>query len=377
MNVDWIIVKRNLEGEASDEEQALYRQWVEADPAHATYARQVESYYSSPGEFNPLSEERLQAKLVEINRVIRGRRRRTRIARWTSVAAVVAVVAIGAYLQGGRGGEEEVEGIHPGRPYAELLLADGQVVVLDRSEELLVASDEEAEVTSKNNVLTYTSRGGRGTAEYHAINVPPGAEYEVQLADGTRVMLNSSSRLRFPVSFSGERREVFLEGEAFFDVARDTARRFTVRAGEMTVVALGTSFNVKAYPRQATLATTLTGGRALVVMPDGEHVITPGLQASLDRRAGVSVVREVDVALYTSWKDGSYSFNQAPLEEIISTLAVWYNLNVSYQDEGVKEIPFSGQLERYGDITKFLDKFESTNEIQFLIQGNNVIIKKK
>jgi ferric-dicitrate binding protein FerR (iron transport regulator) len=379
MNIDWIIIKHNQEGVASDEERSLYRQWIEADRAHAAYARQVEAYYDHLDAPDALSEERLQAKLEEMNRLLRQRTRTRRLTRWASVAASVAVLAGAAYFYAQRAGSETVEEqvIRPGRPYAELQLADGKVVILQQEAKQVIASDEAAEITSDNNVLVYTPRGEEAQMRYHVINVPSGAEYEVQLADGTRVFLNSSSQLRFPVTFSGPEREVFLTGEAFFEVARDTARRFAVRAGEMTVVALGTAFNVKAYPRQTTAAATLTEGRVKVILPDREHEVTPGLQVLFDKTTNTSGIKEVNVALYTSWKDGYYSFNQMPLEEIISTLAVWYNLEVSYQDPEVKEIPFSGQLERYGDITKFLDKFESTNEVQFQIQGNHVIIKKK
>ncbi|MDR2131654.1 MAG: FecR domain-containing protein [Odoribacteraceae bacterium] len=379
MHIEWLIIKRNLEGVASEEERSIYRRWIEADRAHAAYARQVEACYNRLDTFEALSGERLQAKREEFYRLVRRKARLSRARRWTTVAASILVLASIAFLHARRGetGVVNEQCIQPGRSYAELQLADGNVVILQPGEERLIASDARVEITTREKALVYTPRGESAGLKYHVINVPAGAEYEVQLSDGTRVFLNSASRLRFPVAFTGPGREVFLEGEAFFEVARDTTRPFSVRAGEMTVEVLGTSFNTRSYPKQSIAATTLTGGRLRVILPGGEHEIAPGQQAWFDKETRSSGVKEVEVEQYTSWKDGYYYFNRVPLEEIMSTLAAWYNLEVSYQDPGVKSIPFSGQLERHGDVARLLDKFESTNEIQCIIQGNHVIIKKQ
>ena len=208
----------------------------------------------------------------------------------------------------------------------------------------------------------------------YSVESPRGSKLKLSLPDGTSVWLNADSKLRFPVSFTAERREVYLEGEAYFEVAKDSAREFWVHAGAMDVKVLGTSFNVKAYERLETVATTLVEGSVEVACAGKSFQIVPGEQFVYDKNNRVMDVRMVDTESYVSWKDGYYKFRQTTLEEIMETLSVWYGLNVFYVNESAKQVEFTGKVKRYEDARMLLDKFEQTGDVVFDIKGNNVFI---
>ena len=181
--------------------------------------------------------------------------------------------------------------------------------------------------------------------------------------------LNSASRLNYPVAFAGESREVYLEGEAYFEVKRDTARPFVVHAGEQDITVLGTSFGVTCYAGEVSDYTTLVSGKVKVNFrkTDKSYVLQPGMQVAFNKESGVVTERNVDVAEYVAWKDGVYVFKQKRLEDILTTLARWYDFQVFYRSEDVKNVMFSGEIKRFGDFSYLLSLIERTSDVKFVI----------
>ena len=265
------------------------------------------------------------------------------------------------------------EVVEPGRSKAMITLANGEKIVLGDKKQQLIGEDGTL-LNLDSAIVEYKGKQKTPALVYNTIDIPIGGEYQLVLADGTKVWLNADSKLRFPVSFTAERREVYLEGEAYFEVAKDSAREFWVHAGAMDVKVLGTSFNVKAYERLETVATTLVEGSVEVACAGKSFQIVPGEQFVYDKNNRVMDVRMVDTESYVSWKDGYYKFRQTTLEEIMETLSVWYGLNVFYVNESAKQVEFTGKVRRYEDARMLLDKFEQTGDVVFDIKGNNVFI---
>ena len=265
------------------------------------------------------------------------------------------------------------EVVEPGRSKAMITLANGEKIVLGDKKQQLIGEDGTL-LNLDSAIVEYKGKQKTPALVYNTIDIPIGGEYQLVLADGTKVWLNADSKLRFPVSFTAERREVYLEGEAYFEVAKDSAREFWVHAGAMDVKVLGTSFNVKAYERLETVATTLVEGSVEVACAGKSFQIVPGEQFVYDKNNRVMDVRMVDTESYVSWKDGYYKFRQTTLEEIMETLSVWYGLNVFYVNESAKQVEFTGKVKRYEDARMLLDKFEQTGDVVFDIKGNNVFI---
>lgn len=321
------------------------------------------------------------AVFARIDNIVKRQRERRLLIRWLSVAAgIVLLVGVTSYFMFLRENQVPVvQLVHivPGTPKAELVLPEGKVIQLDTSAREIVVSGDRMRVASRENTLVYGTGGTTERVEYHMIRVPRGAEYNLQLSDNTRVFLNSGSSLRYPVRFTGNVREVFLSGEGYFEVTKDATRPFVVKAEEVEVRVLGTSFNVNAYPEENVIETTLVNGKVQVDHGTKENVLTPGMQLVYDRINGISNVREVDIEVYTSWKDGYYYFKRESLEKIMDILARWYNLNVFFQNPDLKTMEFGGRLKRYEDITYLLKKMEETQDVQFVINGNAIMIKRK
>ena len=317
----------------------------------------------------------------EENGVWEGKIRRMRW--WSfgaSVAGVLLILGVGIMLwmkpeeNGVWEGEKTVE---PGIGQVVLTLGDGESVPLKRDTNRLIFGGTMLQVRNERGTLVYSKIKSKEASEkivYNTLTVPVRERFQLVLADGTKVFLNSGSEMRYPERFGKARREVFLKGEAWFEVAKDSAREFWVHAGAMDVKVLGTSFNVKAYERLETVATTLVEGSVEVACAGKSFQIVPGEQFVYDKNNRVMDVRMVDTESYVSWKDGYYKFRQTTLEEIMETLSVWYGLNVFYVNESAKQVEFTGKVRRYEDARMLLDKFEQTGDVVFDIKGNNVFI---
>jgi ferric-dicitrate binding protein FerR (iron transport regulator) len=257
-----------------------------------------------------------------------------------------------------------------------LRLGDSRAIILRRENTGAILADPTVRATNEGDRLVYEPTTSAAT-RVHTLTVPVGGEYRLRLSDGTVVFLNSGTELRYPGTFAGGPREVHLRGEAWFEVEADADRPFIVHAGGVEVKALGTSFNVNAYEQTDRTLATLVTGRLQVTAAGRALPLLPGQQALHDRHTGALDLREVETTLYTSWKDGYYTFDRAPLEEIMTTLTLWYGIEVTYRDDDAKHLQFTGRLRRHEDATRALEMLGETRNVRFDIRGDHVTVSKK
>lgn len=215
---------------------------------------------------------------------------------------------------------------------AVLSLGDGKVVDLSRETGRLNDTVSSVEISNAEGHLEYQVEEGDVPEEEvvasNTLYVPRGGEYRLRLADGTGVWLNADTRLKFPERF-GKVREIYMEGEAYFEVAKDSVRPFIVHVGNSTVEVLGTHFNVYAYEGEP-MATTLVEGRVRVGNDSLQVVLSPGQQAIVS--SGDIDVRVVDAERYVSWAQGKYIFQNMSLKNILLQLERWYDVEFCYED---------------------------------------------
>ena len=271
--------------------------------------------------------------------------------------------------------------IHPGSTKAVLILNNGDSLLLDSSENQTIKEKDGTLIDKSEGKLHYTnsSVGTKVQPIYNTINTPRGGEYVLVLSDGTRVYLNAMSRFKYPVKFLGDSREVELSGEAYFEVTKDVGHPFIVRTPEINIEVLGTSFNLSAYENTEKIVTTLIEGRVKLISHSNRESMSmqPEEQATFHVKDGLTEIERVDVNLYTAWKDGNFIFHDARLEDIMITLTRWYSMNVLYTNESVKELRFSGNLDRYGDINQILDIIGTTKKIKIKIDQNTILFSRK
>lgn len=378
-NLDWTIIHKSLSGPLTEQEQQSLSAWLAESEEHRRLYQKVKSY-----DTYSLSEEKYEEWVSEYRTVLaclKHRRHqhfiRRRILISSSVAAVFAlIISLTLFLNG-----PESTGITAGEGHAkvQLQLADGQWLDLGAAGAGKLTEAVPAEVSSADKMLTYRPAGDSARMEYNILRTERGGEWNVVLEDGTRVYLNAASTLKYPVSFTGDSRQVELEGEAYFEVTPNPERPFIVRTADMDILVRGTSFNIDAYPERKTSRTTLVTGKVEVACAGQTLTIFPGQQIVFDKATQSAEIRDIDTELYTSWKEGFYKFQETRLEDILTDLSLWYDVDVIYADEAVKELRFtsSGKMARYDNLMSLLKKFEYMHQVTFELEGKNLIVRQK
>lgn len=320
-------------------------------------------------------------KFMEERRQSRNRRRVVLQMRRWAVAAFIIVLLGGStffYFYRGSFAVQPVAHVVPGSARAHLILADGEVVNLEKPGEgraLRVEAGVSIQLDSGKVTYSMDIKIDRGTVSYNTLVIPRGGEYMLQLGDGTRVWLNSATTLKYPAVFSGKQRLVELDGEAYFEVARDSKLPFIVKTSTADIQVYGTSFNVCAYREDARQHTTLLSGSVGVDWQGKKVRLQPGEQAVLDVRMNEMEVRRVNSDTYCSWHTGSFIFENRPLGEVLDRLSRWYDVAVFYENPEVKDLHFTGDLSRYDDFGKILKFLEMTGKVQFSVNGKTIMVK--
>lgn len=380
-SIDWIIINKSLDGSLNDQESEILSEWLAESAEHRALYQKIKAYDSYS-----LSDEKFKQWRSEytdvLSRLKQHRNRRfirRKILVSTSVAAVFALVALFTlFLNHPEPGSVNLNesGEHS---KVQLQLANGSWLDLDTVKENRLMGMNHVNVSSSDKTLTYQRADSLQQMEYNILKTERGGEWNVTLEDGTRVYLNSSSTLKYPVSFTGESRQVFLEGEAYFEVTHNPNKPFIVKTNDMNILVRGTSFNINAYPDYKIVRTTLVNGKIDVECSGDTHTILPGQQIVFEKETRSVKIQEVDTELYTSWKNGFYKFNETRLEDILAMLSLWYDVDVIYADESVKDLCFtsSGKMARYDNLMNLLKKFEYTNNVTFELNGKKLTVRKK
>ncbi|WP_439182857.1 FecR family protein [Carboxylicivirga taeanensis] len=203
--------------------------------------------------------------------------------------------------------------------------------------------------------------------------IPRGKDFHLQLSDGTEVWINAGSTLSFPDFFDAQQRVVKLDGEAYFKVKSDEQHPFFVETPHETVCVTGTQFNICTYSDEPMSRITLAEGKVSVTIDKEEHHLLPGEQLQQTFLSGIIRKEQVDVSLYTSWKDGVFEFNDMTLREISFRLSKWYDVKFHFDNEQIGELRFSGMTKHNYDLEYFLKIIAKTTNVKF--EKNNSGIK--
>lgn len=377
---DASLIKKSLIKDLSDKEQKGLDQLLDDQSLQDVYKELSDRGYLKKQfmEYEKYSSQKAYREFKER----RGHSGRIRIVRWVAVVAAMWVLALGVTLWMTFGKKENVAPlpvaskiIPAGEKKATLTLADGTEVHVEEIT-ARVLQEKGMNIEYRNGEIVY-HKSEEETTEvvYNKLEVPRGGECMIKLDDGTKVWVNAETKLKYPVVFVGDRREVVLEGEAFFDVAKNE-KPFIVKTSFGDVRVLGTAFGISAYASEPESYTTLVRGKVSVEREGIKPVvILPGEQV-VTFKDGKMIKQEVDVEEFVGWKDGIYVFKEKSLGEIMKTLERWYNISVDFQDKSLVDLPFTGNLKRYDDINVFFDALTRTGDMKYRVEGNQVILFK-
>lgn len=204
------------------------------------------------------------------------------------------------------------------------------------------------------------------------VTIPKGETYSFILADGSKVYLHPDSKLIFPTKFTGKERIVGLEGEAYFEVARDTNHPFIIKTPDVTTTVLGTQFNMSAHSDKTVVA--LVEGSVEVSAKKTDVRIRPGERVEMSNK-GAATIAQVDTDVYTYWRDGYFYFDNLVLEEILTTLGQHYNMSVSFQNAEMKDYRIHFIAERKLDIDEIIAQLNKITRISVSRKGNMLVVE--
>jgi len=264
--------------------------------------------------------------------------------------------------------------ILPGTSKASLVMGDGSVIALDATAVSQIEEGDGTTISKQYGKIIYNNTPGNSPkVVYNTLNIPRGAEYELVLPDGSKVWLNAASYLRFPTRFVEKERIVYLEGEAYFEIAKNAMQPFkVVTRSNMEVEVTGTHFNVMAYEDEAYIKTTLTEGK--VKIRNGKYItpLAPTQQAALEKSSGQIDVKKVDIDKEIAWKNGRIEFSDDKLPYIMRQLSRWYDVDVRFEGN-IPQGEYNGSIPRKATLSEVMEILKIVG-VKYRLDNRMVVI---
>lgn len=368
----------------------------------------------STGELDSLIGEDMdrEARLARRGHRFPGEMKIHRLIRYAAAASVLLLLGTGFYFLGYRHPKRTVvltkQDVAPGGNKAVLTLANGRKIDLDDASVGELAAENGVRVRKgSDGQLIYDISGNRHAAgneyagtgrknrdsmrppavAFNTISTPRGGQWQVILPDGSHVWLNAASTLRYPVVFSGKAREVEMQGEAYFEIAKlygggtgdasaEGRKRlpFLVRSGSQVVEVLGTHFNINAYPEEQAIRTTLLEGAVRLRTADASSsvLLKPGEQGTLVNHT--IKVEAVNAYQAVAWKNGDFIFENQDLKTTMRQIARWYDVDVDYS-RAPENLKIGGDVSRSNRLSAVLKAIELTGRVKFRVEGRKVWVE--
>jgi ferric-dicitrate binding protein FerR (iron transport regulator) len=360
------LIIAEITGDISDQERAyLHRIIADNEQARHLYD-DMHKFLNDVAVVQSKNELGSRIKLEDMMLPVSPRRSKRMLRIGLSVAAMV-VVLVGIYISIKPKETNVTELTSTKRKVVNLVMADGKVINLDKQDTAWRAGT--IALNNKNNTLTYSAVAGENTGK-GIINVPAGRFYQLVLSDGSKVTLNSATKIEFPFVFTGDTRELSIDGEAYLDIVKSN-KPFLVHLPTSTVKVLGTSFNVNTYDKEEKVS--LVTGKVRFETLKEKITLEPGNEVSSvnGKSLAVTPFNQEEVL---SWIDGIYVFHDNTLQDVAKVVDRWYGVQLLLSEQ-VRNKHFYGFLDRKQPIQQFLEKLKFVNEVEYHIEGNVIHIK--
>ena len=373
-----VLTLKYIKGELTIEEQVELEQWLNVSPLNRErFEERIQPENILEGlALRDGARDRKAAVMGRIDWVAESISMPQR--RWGRMAAAILIpLIIGSMVlflhKTGHPGKDKVaqltSDLPPGGNKAVLTLANGSRIVLDTAGNGIVAREgHNAIVKNGNDQLIYKRESSPAKEGYNTITTPRGGQYQVTLPDGTKVWLNAGSSIRFPTSFSGDRRTVEMSGEVYFEVAHRDRQPFVVHVRNSEIEDIGTHFNVNAYEDEPDMKTTLIEGAVKI----GSVVLRPGQQLGVDSNGKERLINNADVEDVMAWKNGLFAFAGADIATVMRAMARWYDVSIVYE-AGKDSHRFTGQISRSSKASEALQILTASG-YHFSIQGKTITV---
>lgn len=382
--MEFKLIIKKINNTLTKEEEIIFNNWYNEAQSHRDFYTKVEECETNATEFIDVERawKQLNQKLEE--RAITRKRRRWW--KYGAAAAAVALLLSSPFIfNGGKLNPDTIaltnkkiaEQVKPGTDKAILTLEDGNQLSLERGKEFRLG---DRIIDGAQLIYNKVPGDEKEEVQYNYLTVPRGGQFYTELADGTKVWMNSESKLKYPVRFvNGQDRVVELVyGEAYFDVSHSSnhsGAHFKVITQAQKIDVLGTEFNVKAYKDEKTIVTTLVEGKISLGNGIRKEILVPYQQSKFNVESDKLSVAEVDVFDEISWKRGVFSFKNKSLKEIIKVLSRWYDVDIVIEDKEKEGVEFTGVLNKNQSILEILLTIKNTNNITYELNKQQIILK--
>lgn len=366
---------QHLSGTLSAEEESYVQRQLQNDPAF--YAEwqllSKEAVSMQAGDYLQRIDSSASLEQVKQQREITVSRPVITVKKIAAAAAVAALLIGGgaAFFLVNKRSTAPVTAsalLRQAKEPVKLVLGQGQTVVLGDSSHQTIALNN-ATLNTSRGALQYTS----ADTMLNTLEIPVGETYKLALSDGTEVWLNAATRLRFPFMFGQSTREVYVEGEAYFNVAKDARRPFIVRTALTQVQVLGTAFNINTY-QAGMVKTSLVSGKVVTSARGGaQQTLNPGIQADYDANAGFTT-SHFDEEEVLSWRDGVYYYHRMPLAALLSAASRFYGVRFVLDQEKMAGKSVTGLMDRKR-LDDFLSDLKTTAHIDYQVAGNEITLR--
>jgi transmembrane sensor len=305
---------------------------------------------------------------------------------WSRIAAAASILVIlsaGGYFLIRKPLPQQIaqnkpHEILPGTNQATLTLANGQKIALTKSLSGKLAQQGNTTINmTSGGEITYTQKDAAHPqvteVAYNTLTTKRKEQFPLVLADGTKVWLNSSSAITYPVTFNGKERRVSITGEAYFEVVHNAAQPFRVTVSGQTVEDIGTEFNINAYDDEPAIKTTLITGSARVTKGSHKAILKPGQATITKLRQDDILVEDADVEEASAWKNGQTLFDDEDIQSIMRQVSRWYDVDVVYEGK-IPNRRFAGGISRKSNLSSLLKVLEA-NKIHCTVENQKIIIK--
>ena len=381
--MEFKLIIKKLNNTLTEEEETLFNSWYNESPFHKDYFFKVR-------ENNQINPEDLdvQKGWLELEKKIARKAKRRTYWKYAMAASIALLVSATLFFK--EDGQQAVapienttivdRSIQIGTDKAILTLEDGSNVALEKDKGY--RSDN---ISSNGEELVYNTKNDLNSSSetiiaYNYLTIPRGGEFFLKLSDGTKIWLNSDSKIKYPTKFiQGQARLVeLMYGEAYFDVSSSSEHNgdtFIVNTNIQEVVVHGTEFNIKAYMDEDEITTTLVEGKVTIGNEAIKEYLKPNEQSRFNIKNKDISIAVVDVDEEISWRKGLFSFKNKSLKDITKVLARWYDIDVVFERQEIEEIKFNGVLSKRQEIESILSIINNTNNIAYEIMDKKVVFK--
>lgn len=373
--MEFKLIIKKLNNTLRGEEIIIFNEWFNESQIHKNYFARAKENYENGVKF--VDKEKAW---FEIQRKIKLKKKTKFYWKFGAAASIALLISLSFIYQKNNDNTIVIsKSIEPGNDKAILTLENGSDISLEKGKKYSSINLE-----SNGEKLTYNTKENYSSKEvkYNYLTIPRGGQFFVELSDGTKVWLNSDSKLKYPVGFiKGKSREVVLiYGEAYFDVSPSTAHKgasFKVHTQMQEIEVLGTEFNLKAYKEEVEITTTLVEGKVAIGLGDSipKEYLKPQEQSNYNTETKKMNIAVVDIYNEISWRKGLFSFKNKPLKEIMVVLERWYDVEVVFKNKKAEDVTFNGVLNKKQEIEEILALIKNLNKIDYKILDKKIVIQ--